>query len=100
MTTMHSQSHVAKINANVNAPAFVELFDENGKAVQIPQADESYWLGKGYTRARLDPGVALSEFIVLMDAAKKAVQDYAANVKTSGVIDHRAESARAAAYLA
>lgn len=99
--TMSNLPHDASVSAEVNVQtAFVMMYDESGKAVQVASSDEPHFLSKGYTRVKLDPAAALQEFNAMLDAAKQAVEAYANGVMSDGKIDHSSEGNRFAAQVA
>lgn len=92
--------HDARIEAEVNAPPLVMLFDQSGRAIQVAEADADYWLAHGFQRQRFDIAAAAEELPHLFTSAAQAWAEYVAGVLADGVIDPADTAQRATAIQA
>ncbi len=97
---MNNSPHDATIGAAVNAAARIVLYDENGKGIEVAEADAAYWLSKGFTRSPADPEEAHNEFNQALAAVNRAVEDYIRGCLEDGLIDPGDRAARFTALVA
>lgn len=96
---MSTSPHDTTVGAAINQARTV-LYDENGKGIEIAEADAAYWLGKGFTRSPADPEEAHDEFQQVLLVAAQRVNVYVAGCVEDGVIDHGDTANRYAAAQA
>jgi hypothetical protein len=75
------------MNAEVNAPQLVELFNIDGKGIRVPMADVEYWIRQGFSYQRYDPLALLENFLTLWPAVEAAIKEYVDSVIEDGEID-------------
>lgn len=97
---MFNQPNATNVDAAINAPEYVELFDLAGKAMRVQAADEAYWTAQGFTRFSGDPAGAASELFALLGAASEAIRAYVDGVLADGVIDTSDVAAQRTAEVA
>ena len=91
----------AAVDAQVNAPALVTIFDNRGTPMQVPPDTAEMLIAvHGFKRTKVDVASAATAFQVLFEAASTAIGEYVSGVLADGHIDPDDQAAQATAMHA